>query len=1040
MNYAKKLMILNIIFRIAIFSLLPGLFLTFSTPVEAANGLDQSIRQVKTADSPVVFYLDHKKGIKKAYTNEKAFLSYGNKWSDIKTISSGELSKWSDINLVKTAGNSAVYYINAGKKALITSAGEFLKAGFKWSDVATINKTDLSTYALTEFKVGGGSADNTNNTNNSRLTVGESLIVSNGSTLPIGTKDNLVAIFNLRAEKEAVEIKSLTLKFTGIFNPESLDKIYLTNEAGAVYDNIPSIENRKAIFNFYSNPLLIQTGEEKKIKVFVNFTDKNTVGTTFGVAIAGQTDIETGSKIMGTFPVGKNIFKLVDGSGVLGQIKAEENLVDVTDATIGNTAQTVNKFTIYETSGKENLLVKEITLVSKGTSGKANLVNFKLNDKYNNIVSTVSAMDTDKNITFKLNDYKISKKDNINFSVTADITGGENQTVNLDLKEIKAVGAEYGFSLKPAYTNNSQTITIKRKALAVITKELKESKNVFAEQKGAIIGVFEIRNNNQKINFGSLYFSLVKNNSTANLSKTIFLVNYDSGKVYGSFSGEKFSSGQASVDLSVLSLNSKESLNLALITDIPKEIKNGDSYKIVLNKINYIAETGASYSDEVNVSGASLSVSKASVYIYTNKEVKNLSYSKGQKGVRIASFIVETASGSDAIISSLTLARGNTSGAIVFTNGFTNLKADIGGRGAKNIIEKPSDNEYVFTGFDYRLGAGQRVEVNIYVDTERDLKVNSTDLKITSLNAIAYNSTIAANVSGLGATSAVANFLEIQGEISNVNAGNIVPGEKENVAGSFKIKNTGGEDLRLANLVINTASEGFSYSLGYSNLKIEERGTNRGIGSIGRPVAGANKIGLGNYKIIAGQEQIFDVYVDASDEVPSGNISIYFSDLEVYGYNSGIKANISGDPTSNYNFNIAAKTSAGFVRPVSGDITYGFHDPKYPFDGDHTGIDIAVSQGTGVKATTAGTVIEAVDGGASGYSYIVIRHKNNLSTVYGHLSKVGVKAGEEVDISEIIGLSGGAVGAPGSGSNTTGPHLHFEVRLNGAAVDPVNYL
>lgn len=1037
MNYTKKLMILNIVFRIAMFSLLPGLFLAFSAPVQAANGLDQSIRQVKTAYSPVVFYLDHKRGTKKAYTNETAYLSYGNRWSDVKTISSEELNKWSDINLVKSASSPAVYYINSGKKALITSATEFLKAGFKWSDVVAISKADLDTYTTTEFKAGGGSSEITNN---GRLTVYESLVVSSGSTLPINTKDNLVAVFNVRAEKEAVQINGLTLKLTGIFNPESLDKIYLTNEANAVYDIIPSIENRKAIFTYNNSPLIIQAGEEKKIKVFVNFTEKNSVGTTFGVAVTTESDIKTGSAIAGTFPVGKNIFKLVDGAGVLGQMKAEENPVDVTDAIIGNTAQTINKFTIYETSGKENLLIKEISLSNKGTSGKSGLINFKLKDKYNNIISTASAMDTDKNIIFRLNDYKIMRKENMNFSVTADITGGENQTINLDLKEIKAIGAEYGFGLKPSYTNNIQTISIKRNPLAIIAKDLKENKNVFAEQKGAIVGVFEIRNNNQKINLGNLYFSLVKNSKTVNLSKVIYLVNYDSGKVYGSFSGEKFSADQASVDLSVLNLNPRESLTIALVTEIPKEIKNGDTYKIVLNKINYLAETGASCSDEVNVSGIILSVNKTNVYIYSNNEVKNLSYSKGQKGVRIASFVIEAASGSDAVIDSLTLTRGNTSGAVVFTNGFTNLKANIGGRGAKNVIEKPSDNEYIFTGFNYRLGAGQRVEINIYVDTERDLKANNTDLKITGLNAVAYNSTIPANVSGLGATSIGANFREVQAEIVNVNSGNIIAGEKENIAGSFKIKNTGGEDLKLSSLVINTAGEGFSYSLGYSNLKIEERGTNRGIGSVGRPVAGANKIGLGNYKIVAGQEQIFDVYVDATDEVPGGNISVYFSDLVVSGNSSNIKANISGDPTSNYSFGVSANSGDGFVRPLSGNVNYGFHDPKYPFGGEHAGVDIEANQGSGVKAVSAGVVIEAVDGGASGYSYVVIRHKNNLSTVYGHLSKVGVKVGEEVSQSEIIGLSGGQIGAPGSGPNTSGPHLHFEVRLNGVAVDPMNYL
>lgn len=67
----------------------------------------------------------------------------------------------------------------------------------------------------------------------------------------------------------------------------------------------------------------------------------------------------------------------------------------------------------------------------------------------------------------------------------------------------------------------------------------------------------------------------------------------------------------------------------------------------------------------------------------------------------------------------------------------------------------------------------------IYADTERDLKVNSTDLKVTEFNLVAYNSTISAGVSGLGATSPVVTFQEVQAELSNVNVGNIIQGEKE---------------------------------------------------------------------------------------------------------------------------------------------------------------------------------------------------------------------------------------------------------------------
>jgi murein DD-endopeptidase MepM/ murein hydrolase activator NlpD len=128
---------------------------------------------------------------------------------------------------------------------------------------------------------------------------------------------------------------------------------------------------------------------------------------------------------------------------------------------------------------------------------------------------------------------------------------------------------------------------------------------------------------------------------------------------------------------------------------------------------------------------------------------------------------------------------------------------------------------------------------------------------------------------------------------------------------------------------------------------------------------------------------------------------------------------------------VQGESSSGFIWPVNGPVTSPFCESR-PWEACHPGIDIAVPSGTPIHASATGTV--AIAGPESGYgNYTCIDHGGGVSTCYAHQESISVSVGQHVSQGQVIGLSD-CTGL------CFGPHLHFEVRVNGQPTDPMNYL
>ena len=167
-----------------------------------------------------------------------------------------------------------------------------------------------------------------------------------------------------------------------------------------------------------------------------------------------------------------------------------------------------------------------------------------------------------------------------------------------------------------------------------------------------------------------------------------------------------------------------------------------------------------------------------------------------------------------------------------------------------------------------------------------------------------------------------------------------------------------------------------------------------------------------------------------SEEQKINADSIY--NLVLYGSSTGMEGWIPGAETPYIG-------ADGFCSPIGSGwqsrVTSEFGYRSDPFTGEtrgHAGMDLSVPTGTPIRAALPGTVTVAQYNSSYGY-YVVVDHGSGLSTLYAHNSKLLVRVGQTVEAGDIVSLSG-------STGRSTGPHLHFEVRVNGERTNPRYYL
>ena len=175
--------------------------------------------------------------------------------------------------------------------------------------------------------------------------------------------------------------------------------------------------------------------------------------------------------------------------------------------------------------------------------------------------------------------------------------------------------------------------------------------------------------------------------------------------------------------------------------------------------------------------------------------------------------------------------------------------------------------------------------------------------------------------------------------------------------------------------------------------------------------------------------QINEKYTESIESVTTNNLEVATASVE----NAAKEMKEENENKSKEEDAIATVNNIKLsVLPVTGRITSRFGERSSLRRSTHTGLDIACTTGTDIKVVSNGTVTFSGKKGSYG-NLIIVDHGNGVETWYGHCSKLYAKVGDKVNAGDVIS-------AVGSTGNSTGPHLHFEIRINGNCVNPQNYV
>lgn len=746
-------------------------------------------------------YIINQAGYKRHIFNPDVFNMYGHlKWTDVKDLSATTVQAFTTSDLYRIAGDGKVWSVgDDGVKHWINmTAADFTAKGYNWSQVFEVNATEGNYYTQ--------GSDITTTTPTPPVTppvtgaVSVSLSPSTpaAAVLAAGTVFNTVTTLRLTAGAQDASISGLTVTKEGLLANSLISGISVwkgTDRQGNILTSLTS--EGKASFTF-GTPISVSANSTVDLDLKANISSSATSGT-FDFAIMSSAEVSASGTVSGTFPVRGNGFSVIS-SGALGSYTITAQAVGGASSDfpasgsgnleIGVSQKEVGKFQFNETTGREDMLVKQMTIYTQGSVQAKDLANWKLYDPSGTELAT--GVVNMPYVTFTLaTTYRIPNGTTRTLSVKTDPVDGADRTLRTHVQndyDLLVQGAQTGAYVAPAsFTDQAPSDGYWRLKQGSLTASLtpgSPSGNIAVGAQEATLAKFDLRAVGEQLEIRKMDLEIVEASSTTaqQLTGNVKVQSDDSATTYLSIAATDSNLQTISDTLN----SSRYDLNSYIIipSGTTKTIKVIGTLKTTATSIQtYKASVGNFYvyrsstkdftdllTSTAGTDGNTLTVQTSALTVGKNNSVADKNVALGANGVVLGSFVMQSGAAEGVNVSAVTVTYGGT-GSV--TSDVTNLSLWANGTQFGTTVGTPSSGSDSFNG-TLPITKSQTVTIEVKGNVKTSATAGQTAImKISSVSATGQTTSNTITATATDGSTAVSASAPITGQTVTYQAGSL---------------------------------------------------------------------------------------------------------------------------------------------------------------------------------------------------------------------------------------------------------------------------